>query len=100
MFATCAFEDYINVKNRTNPWIDESIIKAMCKRDHYHRKAGRSNLPELWKLCKKERNKVVRMISDAQSKYYNNTIDISNNRNRDMWKSLNHIINIKKPFKC
>ena len=57
MFATrrTTFEDSrvktINVKNPTNPWIDESIIKAMYKRDHYHRKVVRSKLPELWTLC-------------------------------------------------
>jgi len=41
---------------------------------------------------KKERNEVVRMISEAQSTYYRQTIDNNENKNRDMCKSINKIL--------
>ena len=89
----------IKLKNRNNPWMNQDIIKAMHERDHYHQQAVRSKDPLIWHAYKTKRNEIVRMISNAQSNYYHNVVDQSNNRNRDMWKSLNHILNINRHSK-
>jgi hypothetical protein len=68
----------------------------MHKRDYFHRQAVKTKDANMFNMYKKERNGVVRMINEAQSNYYSHTIDHSENKNRDMWKSINKILNINK----
>jgi hypothetical protein len=68
----------------------------MHKRDYFHRQAVKTKDVNMFNMYKEERNGVVRMINEAQSNYYSHTIDHSENKNRDMWKSINKILNINK----
>ena len=86
----------IKVKDRKNPWITTDIITAIYERDYLHKKAVKEKNYQLWDIYKLKRNQIVKMINNAQHVYYSKTVMHSKNKNRDMWKSLNDILNIKK----
>ena len=83
----------IKVRDRINPWLTRDIVSAMHERDYIHNKAVKFKDNELMMLYKRKRNSVVRMINNAQKLYYEQCVNTSNNKNRDMWKSLRHILN-------
>ena len=60
------------VRGLSLPWMDTKINEAMQDRDHYHRKAIKSNLYFYWSKYRRLRNLVNREIKSANSNDYCN----------------------------
>ena len=84
----------LKTKSRNNPWMTKEIIASMYDRDRLHNLATKHKDENTWKLYKNKRNNVVHMINEAQKLYYENAVNLSENKNREMWKSLRHMLNI------
>ncbi len=57
------------LKNRSNPWISQDIVKTMYKRDYLHKKFKATNDPNLLKEYKSTRNRLVKLIRQAKKRY-------------------------------
>lgn len=79
------------------PWLDTTVVELMCIRDHWHkrflvtRSFGNTNYPIFWKLYKKLRNMVVKLIRRKKRSYYEDVFQETNFTGKCFWKNI-------KPF--
>ena len=66
----CAPFETRRLKNRNNPWIDNTIVRLMYKRDHLKRKAVKYKSDELWESYKQIRNTVTELIISSKKKLF------------------------------
>lgn len=90
-----AIDKHAPIKNRRvgskrrEPWITNSLVEQMRRRDLLKRQANNSNDHEIWKNYKKERNLTNKAVKHAKREYFVQNIDKSNPRKT--WKIINKI---------
>ena len=72
------------------------LLQSIYHREYLHDKAILFNDPEIWEEYKQLRNKINSVIKEAKQKFYAESV--ANTRSqKEMWKSLKHLIPLKKP---
>ena len=79
----------IRLKNRTEPWMDNSILENIRLRDHllYKFRKNTANT-EIYRSFCKIRNKVHRDIRRAKAEYFSNIIDENKKHPKKLWHQL------------
>ena len=90
----------VKVRDRSLPWMNKEIRKAMNRRYKYLREAHvNSGNNELWCRYKQQRNKVKAMLRKAEAAYLLNLFENANSPG-DFWKVTNRILKENKIKKC
>ena len=82
----------IKIRNKSLPWIDIGIRKAMNERYKYLKSAqAKPDDNALWKLYKIKRNSVKKMLRKAEAQYW---IKLADNAStpKEFWKISNQIL--------
>ena len=74
-----------------SPWITPHIKNLICERDQAKRKAERDQ--SIWPECKRLRNRVTSELRRGVETYYQNLIDENSNNPKEMWKTINKVLN-------
>lgn len=86
----------IRVKERNNPWMNNSILEAQYKRDHLHKLSVQTKDNDIFQKYRYMRNLVTSMIKRAQREYYDSELQKSKNDSRKMWATLKHLTNKRR----
>ena len=74
-----------------SPWITPYIKNLIYERDRAKRKAERDQ--STWAEYKRLRNRVTRELRRGVETYYQNLIDENSNNPKEMWKTINKVLN-------
>ena len=74
-----------------SPWITPHIKNLICERDRAKRKAERDQ--SIWPQYKRLRNRVNSELRRSVETYYQNLIDENSNNPKEMWKTINKVLN-------
>ena len=74
-----------------SPWITPYIKNLIYERDRAKRKAERDK--SIWPEYKRLRNRVTRELRRGVETYYQNLIDENSNNPKEMWKTINKVLN-------
>lgn len=80
------------------PWFDNELCDGIRDRDRAYKifkKATVSEKQIKWQTFKRIRNQVVNMLRVKKERYYYNKIDMYRDNPREMWKTLQKLINSK-----
>ena len=83
------------VRGETLPWLTPEIKNLMQEREHFHKKAIRTNKEIHWSSYKRLRNAVTLKLRKEKRRYYSTRLSEDQN-SKEMWKTLNKILP-KKP---
>ena len=90
----------VKIRDRSLPWMNTEIRKAMNLRYKYLREAHvNPGNNKLWCRYKQQRNKVKAMIRKAEAAYWINLFENANSPG-DFWKVTNRILKKSKIKKC
>ena len=84
------------IRSSPSPWLNNTIMKQMSRRDYLHRKAVRSNIVSDWNAYKLCRNKVTSMIRECKKRHFEKTISDCSGDSGKLWKTLNTILPQKR----
>ena len=76
------------------PWLSARIRKLMRDRDKYKVLAEEDQ--QLWPRYRKLRNRVTAELHKSVKTYYQGLIDETSNNPKEMWKSVNKVLNKDK----
>ena len=79
------------VKHAPSPWITPRIRNMIHERDRTKKRAEKDH--SLWPKYKSLRNKVTGELRRAVEGYFCNLIDENSNNPREMWKTINRVLN-------
>ena len=71
----CIPNKYVQIKPLEPPWISLSLKRHIRKRKRAYKRAKRTKLELHWKLFKKIRNKVTKMIRESKESHYDKIAD-------------------------
>lgn len=86
-------------KWREKPWITREVREARTRRDGAYIRAIRAKVTREsreWKEYRKRRNIVVQTIRKNKNKYYEDNIEASKTKPKQMWKTMKTLIGNKK----
>ena len=83
------------VRGKTLPWFTPEIKNLMQEREHFHKKAIRTNKEIHWSSYKRLRNAFTLKLRKEKRRYYSTRLSEDQN-SKEMWKTLNKILP-KKP---
>ena len=90
----------VKINDRSLPWMNTEIMKAMNRRYKYLREAHvNPGNNDLWCHYKQQRNKVKAMLRKAQAAYWINLFENANSL-KDFWKVTNRILKKSKIKTC
>ena len=84
------------LKDRQNPWVDESIVKLMYERDYLHKTATQSKDADLWEKYRIARNKVTTAIRYAKQMYFRNVVVEEKKEPKRLWSKLRKVYPSKR----
>ena len=93
--TACIPNKYVHIKLLEPPWISLNLKRHIRKRKQAYKKAKRTNLELHWKLFKKIRNKVTKMIRESKESHYDKIAEklkSSTFSAKDWWKTLKTFI--------
>jgi len=73
-------------------WINEDFIQLSHQRDHYFKKAHKTNDPDDWKNAKMYRNKVNNMNKYLKKNYCCQAINENVNDSKKLWSTIKKLI--------
>ncbi|XP_056646410.1 uncharacterized protein LOC130451424 [Diorhabda sublineata] len=76
-------------------WWNEEISNEIRLRDHLYQRAIVTKADEDWNNYRQQRNKVVSMIRNTKTNYFNDKIDLLKDDPTEMWKTIRKLINSK-----
>ena len=91
----CIPNKHVQIKPLEPPWISLSLKRHIRKRKRAYKRAKRTNLELHWKLFKKIRNKVTKMIRESKESHYDKIADKLKSNTlsaKDWWKTLKTFI--------
>ena len=84
------------LKNRCSTWISPDIIKCMYSRDHFHKKAIKSNditrSNTYWQEYRRLRNLVNKNVKRAKQIYFKDACSKNNKNPKQLWKEISRIL--------
>ena len=83
------------VRGKTLPWLTPETKNLMQEREHFHKKAIKTNKEIHWSSYKRLRNAVTLKLRKEKSRYYSTRLSEDQN-SKEMWKTLKKILP-KKP---
>ena len=81
----------IRLKQKSEPWFDDSILNSIRKRDTLFSTFKRSNNTDIYNEYKKERNNTQRLIDDAKRMYFSAQLEEGKNCPKKIWKTLKEL---------
>ncbi len=73
-------------------WINKDFIQLTRDRDHYYKKAHKTNDPNDWKNARLLRNKVNNMSKYLKKSYCSNAINENVNNSKKLWSTIKQLI--------
>ena len=87
IMTQCIPKKQLNHRRKV-PWITKSIVRLIRKRNALFLRAKKSNKPEALFKFKKLRNKVVRMLRDSKTSYFEN---LNTSNNKQFWRAVKYL---------
>ncbi len=81
----------VRVKQRTEPWINDDILKNIRLRNKKYGTFRRNKDDQSWAEYKKVSNEVSRFVVNAKKAYFNEKIVEFRNDSSKLWKSLKQL---------
>ena len=87
------FNDHVPIRRKrirqsTHPWLDNSILSTMRRRDPFHRKARKLNRPSDWSEYRRLRNLINSSLRKAKKTYFAKKLEESRPNPSEFWKTL------------
>ena len=82
------------------PWLTEGMKQAIKTKNKLYRKSKKSKNPEHEFKYKRYRNKLNKMLSDAERSHYSDMLNENKSNMKKSWRILKEIINKKKTTKA
>ena len=79
------------VKRRHNPWMTQSIIQLIYKRDYLKKKHLSTRSPKLLKEYRHVRNEITKEIRRCKKEYFDIVANKYKNNSKALWKELDRI---------
>ena len=76
------------IKKKESPWINNDVLLLIRQRNDQKKKAKQTGDSEDWKRYRELRNKVTACIRQAKKNYITRSINETNGKSGDIWKSL------------
>ena len=86
----------VRLKQRSDPWMDNEILLAICDRDNALQNCKKLNSPENHKIYCILRNKVQYKVRKMKQKIFKDKIVQCRNSSSDLWKTLKNVCISKK----
>ena len=83
------------VKGIETPWMTSDLSSAMQDRDYHHRKATKTNSSHHWKLYKKLKIYINKVVKKCKAECYQDLINKNKGISRELWKTLNKVTSRK-----
>ena len=80
------------VRGRNTPWLSNTIEKVITERDHFCRKACRTNTELYCSRYKRLRSQVTAMIRKAKSSYNRRIIEENSDDPKNFWKAVKKVL--------
>ena len=84
------------LKLRQKPWIDNSILKLIRKKNLIFNKYIKTKSQIIYHDYKKLRNQVTRTVEQAKRKYYEKLFSSSSSNSKKLWKNINNLLKHKR----
>ena len=81
------------------PWLSEGMKQSIKIKNKLYRKSKKSANPEHELQYKRYRNKLNKLLLDAERTHYNDLLNENKNNMKKSWRILKEIINKKKDSK-
>ena len=85
----------IGYKNR-KPWLTDALKKSIKRKNQMFKRKNKTKNPEQEVEYKKYRNRLNKIIHDAEREYYNKLFQENQSNLKNSWKILKTVINKKK----
>ena len=76
------------VRGKPTPWLTIDIKKQMHNRDHFLKRARRTNSEVDWSTYRQLRNAVTYAIRQSKARHCRNLLQESSHKPRDFWKNI------------
>ncbi|XP_068707424.1 uncharacterized protein [Montipora foliosa] len=80
------------IRQSTHPWLDNSILSTMRRRDQFYRKARKFNRPSDWSEYRRLRNLINSSLRKAKKSYFADKLEESRPNPSEFWKTLKQVL--------
>jgi hypothetical protein len=80
------------IRTDSEKWINHEVLSEMRQRDFLHRESLRSRQTSDWARYRAARNRVVKVIGDANREFVDNAINQCSDKPKNMWSILKQFL--------